>query len=179
MLALRRACPAPILAAVFLVACGRAAEPDLDWPATPVPTPAGLVDATDPQPISDIAWRHGEARWSRDGEGDPLIEATADGRPYQIEFYGCVEGRDCKEIRFVARFDPPEGGALAADAEAVARWSSANRMGEAALGEDGSARLELNVSLQGGVTRQNLDATFQWWRRIMADFTRFLGLPKG
>ena len=176
MRACRPAFFAPTVLVVTLVACGQFAESNLDWPAVPLPTPAGLIDASDPQPISEMAWRHGEASWSRGGGGDPLIEAVADGRHYRIEFYGCREGRDCKELRFVARFAPPAGGKFPIDGEGIAQWSAANRMGEAELGEDGAARLELNVSLQGGVTRQNLDATFQWWRQIMSDFTRFVGL---
>jgi len=136
-------------------------------PESPVPTPTGLVDASDPQPISDIAWRYGEATWGPDGFRDPVIEATlTDGTPYRIEFYGCEEGRNCREIRFVA-----ETGAKWPPAK-LARWNRTRRFGKVTLGDDEVARVEMNAVLQGGITRQNLDALFDWWVLVLADFVR-------
>jgi hypothetical protein len=149
----------------LLAGCSDGATGGPPRPENPVPLPEGLVDASDPEPISDLAWRYGEARWGRDGFRDPVIDAVlVDGNPYRIEFYGCEEGQACRDIRFVALSDAEW------TAEDIARWNAARRFGKAALTEDGRARVEMNAVLQGGVTRQNLDALFDWWTVVLADF---------
>ena len=156
---------AALALAGLLAGCSGGGGSGVPRPEIPVSMPQGLVDASDPEPISDIAWRYGEARWGRDGFGDPVIDAVlADGTPYRIEFYGCEEGRACRDIRFVAASDAEWS------AEDIARWNTARRFGKAALGQDGRARVEMNAVLQGGVTRQNLDALFDWWAVVLAAF---------
>jgi hypothetical protein len=170
--ATRRVAAAGWPAALFAGLLAACAVPDMGpkRPEMPVPTPEGLVDASDPQPLSDIAWRYGEATWRSDGFRDPLIEATANGRPYRIEFYGCSDGRDCTDIRFVADAVPGDGTPPAWTPEGVAAWNAARRFGKAGLDEEGRARVEMNAVLQGGVTRQNLDALFDWWMVVLAEF---------
>ena len=145
-------------------------------PEQPVPTPAGLIDASDPQPISEIAWRYGESSWSRDGLGDPRIGSLMGGVPYVIEFYGCREGRDCTDLRFVTRMtvpdadDPGKPASRQALAWATARLNAGRRFGKASLGEEaGEVVIEMNATLAGGVTRQNLDMIFDWWRVVVAE----------
>lgn len=153
---------------------------DFARPELPVPTPEGLVDASDPQPVSDIAWRYGEASWTRDGLGDPRIEAEMGGRPYAIEFYGCDEGRACAELRFVARFaladedKPDRPASRQALVWKLDRWNAGRRFGKASLGDEpGEVTVEMNATLAGGVTRQNLDSWFDWWRVVLAEFSDF------
>lgn len=159
----------------FLLA-GCAAPDPLERPELPVATPEGLVDASDPQPISELAWRYGEASWSRDELGAPTIAARIGDIPYEIEFYGCDEGRDCTDLRFVTRLTVADGGqdAKAPSRQALLgladRWNRARRFGKVSLGDvPGELIVEMNVTLAGGVTRQNLDQVFDWWRVIMTE----------
>jgi hypothetical protein len=161
--------------AVCLVAGCEGHDP-LARPDTPVATPEGLVDASDPQPISDIAWSYGTASWSRDALGDPRIAAEIGGIPYEIEFYGCREGRDCADLRFVTRVaiaDPGDPNAPASRQALVwkaDRWNRERRFGKASLGEaPGEVVIEMNATLAGGVTRQNLDQLFDWWRVVLSE----------
>lgn len=167
------------LVLISLAACA-GPRPGFERPELAVPTPEGLVDAGDPQPISEIAWRYGPAPWVRDGFGDPRITAELGGIPYIIEFYGCAEGRDCTELRFVARFlvmdadEPDQPASRQALVWQANRWNSERRFGKASATEaPGEILIELNTTLAGGVTRQNLDAVFDWWRVILADFEEF------
>ncbi|MEM8793878.1 MAG: YbjN domain-containing protein [Pseudomonadota bacterium] len=154
----------------LLIAC--AADP-FARPKTPVPTPAALVDASEPDPISDMAWRYGEARWARDQLGDPIIHASLGQAPYTIEFFGCDQGRDCKDLRFVAHANLGEQISKQKLVWQVSDWNRERRFGKAVMTEDGGLCLEMNVTLQGGVTRQNLDMTFDWWRVALSEFHTF------
>ncbi|MEM9099008.1 MAG: YbjN domain-containing protein [Pseudomonadota bacterium] len=142
-------------------------------PEMAVATPEGLVDASKPDPISDIAWRYGEASWQRDDLGDPIIFATLEEAPYLIEFYGCDEGKNCTDLRFVAYGAPDREVHRNALVWKVSEWNRDRRFGKAVMTEEGGLLLEMNVSLQGGVTRQNLDTTFDWWRIAMSEFHSF------
>lgn len=159
-----------------LSACGTgAAVPERRPP--PLPTPEGLIDASEPDPISGIAWRYGGSDWGRDGHGDPEIRAeTAEGLPYRIRFYGCTAGRDCTDLRFIARFVGEDGGPLSADE--IAAWNRTRRFGTAWLDDEDGAVLEMNVTLAGGVTRQNLEQVFDWWVVALAEFAGWIE-PEG
>lgn len=172
----RRALQACVLA-TFIAVLAACALPvaETPRPEAPVPTPANLIDATDPQPISDIAWRYGEAAWGKDSLRDPIIRAKMGEIDYEIEFYGCKEGRDCQDLRFVAR---REIGKIAP--KAVAEWNAGRRFGKLRrldktdLGH--RIEVEMNVTLAGGVTRQNLDIVFDWWRVVVDDFASLEGV---
>ena len=158
-----------LVAFACLAACS-ASQRDSSWPrpTQPLATPEGLIDATDLQSISDIAWRYGEASWNRDGFRDPLIRANAGGIPYRIEFYGCEEGRDCTDLRLVS--EAAAGKDAAWTPSAIATWNTARRFGKITRPQDKPARVEMNLVLQGGVTQQNLDASFDWWTVVLAEF---------
>ena len=138
-------------------------------PDVPVPTPEGLIDASDPQPITDIVARRGTGFWRRDGFRDPVIRAETAGRAWRVEFYGCSEGKDCTDLRFVAMAEPPEDESF--DPEDIAEWNAERRFGKASIGEDGEAVLEMNLVLAGGVTRQNFDLTLDWWLVALKEFS--------
>ncbi|MCL5775842.1 YbjN domain-containing protein [Limibaculum sp. FT325] len=178
-------CPRPhaaIALAGALAAC-TTAPAGFERPEQPLPTPEGLVDATDPQPISEVAWRYGPAPWKTDAVGDPRIEAEMGGLAYAIEFYGCDVGRGCTDLRFVTRATVMDAEAPDRPASRQAlvwkanRWNLEHRFGKASAGEArGELILELNATLAGGVTRQNLDALFDWWRVALAEFRDFTEL---
>lgn len=177
--------PVPVAACGLLAvaaACSRVPA-GFERPEQAVPTPEGYVDASDPQPISEVAWRYGPAPWRTDALGDPRIEAEMAGVPYQIEFYGCSDGRGCTDLRFVTRAavqdadDPGRPASRQALVWQANRWNSERRFGKLSAGEaPGELILELNATLAGGVTRQNLDALFDWWRVALAEFRDFTEL---
>jgi len=78
--------------------------------ATPAAQAAGpgLVDATDPEALRAIAERFGAARLDVDDYGDPIILGMMRGTYYAVEFYGCDNGRSCRELLFRAWFETRE-----------------------------------------------------------------------
>ncbi|MEO0429986.1 MAG: YbjN domain-containing protein [Pseudomonadota bacterium] len=126
------------------------------------PAAPGLIDANAVQVLSDTAWRHGEASTGRDVHGDPLIRADWDGRPYEIWFYGCEDGRACRDIRFVARRD------TALDWHGIADWNGSHRFGKLHRRPDGRLEMQMNVTLAGGVSAENLAAQFETWGLVLA-----------
>ncbi|MEM8596776.1 MAG: YbjN domain-containing protein [Pseudomonadota bacterium] len=128
------------------------------------PAAQGLVDARDPELISNEAWRYGKAQWLKDVMGDPLIRADWDGEPYEIWFYGCKGAKDCRDLRFVAR---REGGPGPSE---IAEWNASHRFGKLARRDDGLMEVQMNVTLAGGVSPQNLTAVFDSWGVVLAQF---------
>ncbi|MRX49681.1 YbjN domain-containing protein [Paracoccus sp. S-4012] len=125
-----------------------------------------LVDGSDPEAILAIAKGYGSADLQTDDAGDPQIIGRMDGQQYAVSFYGCEGGKDCTNLQFAAVW--VVDGAVTA--EAVDAWNEAKRFGKAYLDEDGDPWLEMDVNLAFGVTRQNLDDTFDWWKVVVDGF---------
>ncbi|MEM7508986.1 MAG: YbjN domain-containing protein [Pseudomonadota bacterium] len=157
----------PLIAILPLTACDLTAG---GWapPETPVPTPAGLIDASDPQALTDIVARRGTGFWRRDGLRDPVIRAETAGQSWRVEFYGCSNGSNCTDLRFVAEFPSSEDELIEPDR--IADWNTNQRFGKASIDEEGAAVLEMNLILAGGVTRQNFDLTLDWWLLALNQF---------
>ncbi|MEM9736645.1 MAG: YbjN domain-containing protein [Pseudomonadota bacterium] len=154
---------------VLSAACDQTAG-GWDRPVPAVPTPEGLLDASDPQAITEIVARRDTGFWRRDGFRDPVIEVETAGEPWQIEFYGCEDGKACTDLRFVAQI-PPRAEGTAPDPTDIADWNRETRFGKATLTDEGVAVLELNLAMAGGVTRQNFDLTLDWWLVALSSFT--------
>ena len=127
---------------------------------------ADLVTAADVERIAEIARDFGEARVETAPTGEPLILGSIEETGYAIVFYGCVEGEDCSDIQFVARWSAP----FELDLEVINRWNAAARFATAWRDPDGDAVLEYAINLEGGVTAENLADSFDWWRLLIAGF---------
>ncbi|MEM9370469.1 MAG: YbjN domain-containing protein [Pseudomonadota bacterium] len=139
-----------------------------------MPTPEELIDASDPQAVTDIVARRGTGFWRRDGFRDPKIEMETAGIPWQVEFYGCRSGSACTDLRFVSRL--ADGGDVPrASPNAVASWNAENRFGKVSRNSDDALILEYNSVLAGGVSRQNFDLTLDWWLVALKSFHETFG----
>ncbi len=123
------------------------------------------IDATDPARILALSHNYGEAALTTDNLGDPLIEGRIGEKDYDLFFYNCIEGRDCKSLTFSATWE----GADLTD-QMMADWNREKRFGKAYLDGDGNATVDMSVNLHGGVTRANLDDTIDWWRLVLVEF---------
>ncbi len=145
-----------ILALSFFLYCCSALQPA---------SAADMVDATDPEQILNIAKGHGSARLSEDRVGDPMIKGRIEGLKYTLYFYLCEENENCKDIHFVAYWT--ETDVTLSD---VNRWNQDYRFGRAYIDTDGDPVLTYFVNLNGGVSFENLDDTFDWWRVMLTSF---------
>lgn len=134
----------------------------------------GLVDGTQPEEVLVIAKGFGLAELEKDDEGDPMITGRMQGIKYGVNFYGCVDNKACSTIQMTAFFDG-EGVSV----RNVNTWNTETRFGKAYIDEDGDAAIEMNVNLGYGVSRKNLEDTFDWWMLVLKEFTEFLENPSG
>jgi hypothetical protein len=121
-----------------------------------------LLDGSDPAAILRIAEGYGSAMLDVDSVGDPMITGRMGGQAYTVFFYGCEGGRDCSSIQFTTFF-----AGTRPDADVVSDWNNENRFGTLYLDADGDLAIDMDVNLFGGVTRKNLDDTFDWWRVVL------------
>ncbi|MHA1529712.1 MAG: YbjN domain-containing protein [Alphaproteobacteria bacterium] len=142
--------------------------------ALAVPTAADAeetIDATGPGRILVVVQGYGEASLTTDNLGDPLIKGRIGEKSYELFFYDCTEGRDCKSLTFSATWE-----ADGLTDGLMAGWNREKRFGKAYLDGDGNATVEMSVNLHGGVTRANLEDTIDWWRLVLAGFADFFNL---
>lgn len=127
-----------------------------------------IIDATDPEEVRNIARGYGAATLVTDSDGDPKIEGRIEGKGYSVHFYGCEDGKNCRSINLATGW-ATEGEYTV---EQLNDWNRDNRFVKAYIDEEGDPILEMDVNLHLGVTRQNLDKTFDWWSFMMGEFTR-------
>lgn len=125
-----------------------------------------MIDGSNVEAIANIARGYGSATIQTDGAGDPNIVGRIDGTQYVINFYGCTGGKDCTTIQFRASWRN-SGNVTLADMNA---WNQEKRFGKAYLDEGNAPNVEWDVNLLGGVSVQNLDDTFDWWKIVMQSF---------
>ncbi len=136
------------------------------------PALAQTLDATDPAKlvsvIQDIGYR---AVLDADGAGDPMIRSAAGGTDFLIYFFGCNDGTACKWLLFKAGYDLADGTTLAT----VNAWNANTLFGRAHLDDENDPWLELGVTLDGGVTRENFADVVDWWDVARAAFEEHIG----
>ena len=131
------------------------------------PALAQTIDATNPAKlasvIQDVGYR---ATLDVDGAGDPMIRSKAGGTDFQIYFYGCDDGAECKWLLFKVGYDLPGGTTLAT----VNQWNANTLFGRAYLDDEDDPWLEMGVTLDGGVTQQNFADVVDWWDVVRREF---------
>jgi hypothetical protein len=100
----------------------------------------------------------------------PAIDSKFAGINSRIQVLNCDEGttNNCGMLRFHAGFDLNEG----LDLKAVNDWNLDKYFGRAYLDAENDPILEMDVNIDYGVTRKNLEDTFDWWRVILGEFTK-------
>lgn len=144
------------VAALALLAGGTAAADD-----------GRIITAANPEDIVEIARGFGSAELSKDSQGDPKIIGRIDGTRYFILFYGCDQGRDCDDIQFRTAWS-----AKSITLEAINKWNYNKRFAKAYLDKDNDPVLEMPVNIDFGVTRRNIEDTFDWWSIALRDFKK-------
>ncbi len=130
-----------------------------------------LVDASDVDIIAALVQDEGyRAVISTDAVGDPMITSSANGYEFDIFFYGCTDGENCRDVQFSVTFDVEDGMSLtrAQDFNLEKRWAKVY------LDEESDPRLEMDANLYGGVSATNFKDTLDWWVIIMNDFIEYI-----
>jgi len=125
-----------------------------------------MLDAKDPDALLAVVKYFGSASLEPHQAGDPLIKGTIQGTRYSIFFYGCTDGQDCTNLQFSTAWVNPGHVTL----ETLNTWNRDTRFGKAYLDNEGDPALEMNISLDGGVTSVNFEDSVDWWRLVLTKF---------
>lgn len=128
-----------------------------------------IISATDTDRIFDIAKNYGNVSLDIDRDGDPKIVGRINGTRYSVFFYGCRNGRNCTDLMFYADWQKSPK-----TLEQLNEWNRTQRLSKAIIERDGRLALQMPINLQHGVTRGNLESTFDWWKNMLNDFVKTL-----
>lgn len=128
-----------------------------------------LVTADSPEAILSVAQMYGGASMDTDSLGDPMIVGSISDINYVVYFYGCTKGLNCSSIQLRATWSIDH-----VSLEHINEWNRTTRFGKAYVEEDGDAAIEMEVNLDYGVTRDNLEDTFDWWRIGLTEYVDHL-----
>lgn len=135
-----------------------------------------MFDAATGQDVTAILQELGySAQLGVDNEGDPMITGAIEGKGYMLYFYRCEENstpRRCLDLQFSASFPLPN-----VTLEMVNTYNQNNRFGQAYINADGTVGVDMSVTLQGGVTRQNIKENIDWWKTALTSFEEKLMNP--
>ncbi len=145
---------------------------------TPIPTLASLetrevyTRVTGPNMVTILQDTGYRAELDVDGVGDPLIHSTTEGINYSISFYGCNDQPDraCDSLLFSAGFDLRDGATY----ELINEWNRAKRFGKAYLDHEMDPFIEMNLTVDGGITADNLKDWLSWWSIALAEFKQHI-----
>lgn len=126
-----------------------------------------LVKGNNPQQILKIIQNEGYTieMDSQPGE-DPVLMGKLDGSEYYVYFYGCDNGDGCDSIQFSSGYNLNDGMTY----QAANEWNMGKRFAKVYLDDEMDPWLEMDVNLDGGVTRENLEDTMDYWRLLMNAF---------
>ena len=152
-----------LLCALWLVAAPAGAETRTApvYPTITGPELRGLV--------SDLGY---QARLIDTADGTPLIQTAIDGIAFSVFLYDCRAGvpMECGGFGFSAGFTRSALG----NADRLSQWNRQRRFG-VAFHDDQGVYLSMNVNIEGGVTRANIEDTVQLWEQALLDFATFIG----
>ena len=126
-----------------------------------------LVEAKDLETILDVAKGFGSASLDKDSQGDPVIQGRSDGIKYSINFYDCKPDVGCWDMQFMAGWSN-----VKVSLDAINDWNRETRYGKAYLDKDSDPNLKMAVNVKHGVSRKNLEDTFDWWFVALKDFKK-------
>lgn len=131
-----------------------------------------LVSAAAPEGLANIIRDMGySASITTDGAGDPMIESSFDGYNFEVIFFGCSGGNNCKTLLFRADF---RDTADRISAESVMEYNREYRWGRAYQDHASSTVLEMDLNLTGGTPRANFETSFGFWINAIGNFSYYL-----
>ena len=133
-----------------------------------------LVDGSNVDEVANIARGFGSVTMDKSTNGDPMIEGKIEGVSYYLFFRNCADDNtQCEDLNFYAGFLDNKQ-----TMEAINAWNRDKRFGKAYLDSDLDAVIEYDVNLEHGISRENLDSTFQVWSLILKQYADYIGFQR-
>ncbi len=127
----------------------------------------GLIDGSSSRDILEVARGYGSASLEVDNVGEPMIKGRMNGTAYTVFFHNCDDGGvNCNVIRFYNYWSQD------VSISDVHNWNEEQLFSKCYIDKDGDVVLEMTANLFGGVSQQNLDDTFDWWRLMLEKFEK-------
>jgi hypothetical protein len=150
---------------LFLAACLLAAAGAGEAAARPLPS-GGLTAEEVAAVLRDAGYR---AEIGVDKVGDPQVKSAAEGVEYNVNFYGCQNGR-CKSIQFSVGFDMKQGTTM----ERMNDWSRRFRFGKVYIDDENDPYLQMDLDVEDGVTTEFLKSNVLRWNAVLGDFKKHI-----
>lgn len=134
---------------------------------------AETLDAGDPAIVAELLRGYGyRAELDYDADGQAYIGSATQGLNFEIDFYFCDRGRDCKLIALLASFTLDAAVPVAmADT-----WNQEHIFGRAFRGEElDRIYIDHVVLTEGGLTRDNLAYVLSSWNNVIVEFADAIG----
>jgi hypothetical protein len=132
--------------------------------------PTGLICASKPETVvggvQDAGFR---AKLGKDSAGDPMIDSEASGYTFQIYFYDCEKGKDCRSLQFVADFEADDGNTP----EYANAWNVKHRFIQASVNEK-ELQLAYDITTAGGLNKANFADVLETWSTMLGKFAVFV-----
>lgn len=133
-----------------------------------------LIDGTNVDEVANIARGFGSVTLDKSSNGDPMIEGKIEGVSYYLFFRNCADDNtQCEDLNFYAGFLDNKQ-----TMEAINAWNRDKRFGKAYLDSDLDAVIEYDVNLEHGISRENLDSTFQVWSLVLKQYADYIGFQR-
>lgn len=132
---------------------------------------AETVHPASPQTLVDALQKLGyQARLETDDDGDPMIRSKLEGSNYQIYFYGCSQGKDCRRILFSAGFELETPLPLASYND----WNNHKLFGRAFQSDSGASVIDYVVEAPNGMDEDTFAEVVDWWSIAISDFKDYI-----
>ncbi len=130
-----------------------------------------LLDGTHVDEIVNIARGYGSATLGKQDNDDPKIGGKVEGISYWVYFETCDDNNtNCEDLNFYAGFLDNKQ-----TMDAINAWNRDKRFAFAFLDSDLDAVITFDMNLEYGVSRENLDATYGLWTRLLVQFADYIG----
>lgn len=108
-----------------------------------------------------------QAELKTDGEGDPMIESTANGAVFVVGFFGCEKGRHCTDLQFYAGWSSEEKE----DPSQINGFNQEYRFIRAYIDAEDDPVVEMDVmGIDGKVPVAQFDRSLEAWSALMGRF---------
>lgn len=125
-----------------------------------------ISETTHVSKILEIAGEFGKTELTKDSSGDPLIYVTTpEDVKYGIYFYDCKK-QQCEAMQFAASWEVKTPPTL----QRINSWNQSKRFGRAYLDDKNVPFVEMDLTVKGGVTTENLRDAFEYWNTVITHF---------
>ena len=114
--------------------------------------------------IIKIARNYGSATLTTQNNGNPKIIGKINHIPYTIRFLNCPRVKSCEDMNFSVGFQ------IKPDINIINDWNKSKRFSKAYLDDEKDVILEWDVIIAGGISIENMDKSFSYWRLTLGQF---------